>query len=437
MHSGKDDPEIQDKIKKLLENPPEYRVSDSKRTEFIARLYKIREEKKSVEKQFSYKDFPRFATVAVTLIAAIFSYTYLFSPMYPVVSNMKGTVKIFRSSKNEWVFAQADEVKLYKNDILKTFGDGEADVLVKNVYHIRLKNNSEIKLACASSRLLSGNIKYELAKGRVFAHYNKKHPADKEFNVETEQAEASALGTDFMVESKPLFNSTWVGVLDGVVKVMGKEEIGIPASAINTVLVKPGEKTVVRQGSSPTKPQRLMEDELLELEELYNIGVRPQVAILISTGETRTRELLSVTPLYISSASSGAVPDRIQRIAATISKAIKEGSKEKHAESIKELEELVKKYPNPKYDVQFFLFIGAYYEYLNEHNKAIEAFNKVLANYPQSSLASIARCAIGIIYEEKLDDAVKAKEAYHKVLNSYPNSPEAEEATAGLSRLSK
>ena len=52
-------------------------------------------------------------------------------------------------------------------------------------------------------------------------------------------------------------------------------------------------------------------------------------------------------------------------------------------------------------------------------------------------LASLAQCAIGIIYEEKLKDNKKAGTAYRKVISDYPKSPEIEEAQAGLIRLSR
>jgi tetratricopeptide (TPR) repeat protein len=161
------------------------------------------------------------------------------------------------------------------------------------------------------------------------------------------------------------------------------------------------------------------------------------VALLISTGPTRTRELLSVTPLYISAEKGGILPDTIRKAASQFNKAIKEHSEEMHLESIREFEELVNDHPNPKYDVQLLLFIGAYYEYLDEHLMAIETFDRVLMRYPRSGLASIAQCAIGIIYEEKLNDMAAAKEAYEKVISRYPRSAEVEEATAGLGRLSK
>ncbi|MCX6113240.1 MAG: hypothetical protein NTY22_08195, partial [Proteobacteria bacterium] len=43
-----------------------------------------------------------------------------------------------------------------------------------------------------------------------------------------------------------------------------------------------------------------------------------------------------------------------------------------HLDAIYSLERLLKKYPNPKYDVQFGLFIAAYYYYLDEWKYKLE-----------------------------------------------------------------
>ena len=435
MSQNKNESYIQEKVKKLLKGPPGYSLSEHKRREFIARLYDVTAERKSVRDNHVFRKPVYIAAMAAAMFVFAVCLDYLFIPVYPSVSNIKGDVKIYRHIKNEWTFVEGPKVTLYRNDIVKTFENGEADLIAPGMYHMRLKNGSEIKLASSSSRALPGAIKFELSKGKVFTHYNKSKKKPKEFNIETSQAVTTCLGTDFMVDASPASGRTWVGVLDGVVKVSGREALELSEVKLNTVYVNAGEKTTVYPGASPLKPARLMENELLEMEELYRIGTKPQVALLISTGPARVRELLSVTPLYISSEKPGILPEKIEKIAESFNKAVRERSKKKHIESIKQFEEIVASYPNPKYDVQFLLFIGAYYEYLDEHNKAIETFQKIITDYSASNLASIAQCAIGIIYEEKLNDPARAKIAYQKVISYYPRSPEVEEAAAGLERL--
>ena len=425
---------IEEEIKKRFGNPPKYKISDAKRKEFVARLYKTSEERKHIvelpiiAKALSFQG----VSVMVATVLLVAGFNYFFMPIYPAVSDIKGTVKIYRASKNEWIFPDKSNMRLAENDILKTFSDGQADLVVPNLYHIRLKNNSEIKLASAISRTVPRNISYVLNQGKVFTHYNKYRRMGKELVIETPQAVASALGTDFMVASTPIIDRTMVGVLDGTVRV---STLGLAKEDMGPVLVRAGERTTVKKGLLPSKPARLMEDDLLEMEELYNIGTRPQVALMISTGPTRTRELLSAMHLYISSDKPGILAEKFEPIARRINQAIKEKSKEKHIESITSLEEIVNNYPNPKYDIQFLLFIGAYYDYIGEDQKAIATMERVVRDYSRSPLASIAQCAIGIIYEEELKDLTKAKDAYKKVISDYPNSPEAEEASAGLNRL--
>lgn len=434
MLKFENDPEIQGKIKKLFKIFPEYKVSDERRRRYIADIFSVREEKKRLVTfmPLGAVRVMAYAAAAVTIFFVFSGYNYLFAPQYPELANIKGTVKVYRHASNEWIMAEGGRIRLSRNDIVKTFGDGEADMSIPHVYSVRLKRDSEMTIASIPCRAIKSTTQFDMAKGRVFVHYDKSYSGGrKPFNIETPQAVATCLGTDFMVDSIPLAGRTWVGVLTGLVNVESREKIGQGTG----VLVRPGEKTIVNQGEAPTRPERLFENELIDLGELYGLGNKEQVALMISAGPTRTRELLSVVPLYISSEAGTSLPGKIERIAMRFSRAIREGSDTMHLENIQEFEEIVRSRPNPKYDVQLLLFIAAYYEYLDQHEKAIETFRKVLEDYPDSSLASIAQCAIGIIYEEKLNDAEKAADAYRKVLSLYPTSPEAEEASAGLKRL--
>lgn len=415
---------IQEKIRKLIESPPQHKFSEEKRRELIARLYKIEEEKKSLVDFVPFRLSHAFAAALATALI-IFGYAHFLSPLTPVVFGAKGTVKIYSSQKDKWIPLEEGKMRLAKNDIVKTLGDGEADIAISNLYHMRIKNNSEIKLKKRSSRISPESIEYNLSRGKTFAYYKKGASQKKKFKIETPEAVLSVWGTEFMVKTLEGADKTWVGVLDGRVKV----------TSLSSVLVEAGEKTTVLRGKNPVEPGRLMQKELLELEELYRIGERRQVALLISTGKTRVRELLSLTPLYISAERRGVLPEKIGKIAAIFNRAIEEGSKERHIESIREFENFVKTYPDPKYDVQFLLFIGAYYEYIDEDKKAIAAFQRIIDGYPKSSLKSLAQCAIGVICEEKLASPERARIAYERVISDYPLSPEVHEAERGLERL--
>jgi len=425
---------IQKEIRRLFQAMPGKSLPEADKKKFIARLFEV----KAGHTDDSLDRLPgmdlKIPVATLTSLLILIGSWYLLKPQYPIVSGVQGTVKIYRSARNEWVFADRAKMKLYKNDLLKTFKDGQADLLMPGVYHARIKNDSEFRLKHAANRISSRGIQYDLEKGKVFAYYEKA-VNKKEFVINTEEAVVSVVGTEFMVKALPDINSTWVGVREGVVSVSSRHLKDITGVKDISVMVNPGEKTFVKTGQKPARPTRLMEDELMELEELYRIGTKPQVALLISTGRTRVRELLSLALLYVSADSKDILSDKIEMIESKFRKAVKSRTKEECLNNIEQFEDLINNHPDPKYDVQFLLFIGAYYEYLKIHGKAIEAFNRVVNEHPDSNLVSIAQCAIGLIYEEKLDDPEKAISAYKQVLDSYPKSPEADEAVAGLRRL--
>jgi len=426
---------IQDKVKKLLRNPVQHKFSGEKRAELIARLYKIEEEKKKIVEFVPFLFKPAFAA-AVAMAIVIFGYTHLFSPLYPTVFAAKGNVEIYSSRQKAWAPVEKAKLRLKKGDAVRTAKNSEVDIAIPGLYHMRLKGNSEIRLARTRSRILGDSIGYKLSSGKLFAYCKRIKKPGKRFEIETPEAGLCVTGTGFMVDRALKTQKTWIGVLEGAVKVTGRDIKGpLPRPEMASVLVEAGTKATVEKGRMPEMPARLLKNELLGLEELYRIGEKPQVALLISTGKTRVRELLSFVPLYVSSEVSGVFPVKIKQAAAAFDRAMKTGSREGHINTIKQFEEIVKTHPNPKYNAQFLLFTGAYYEYLDEHEKAIETFRRVIGGYPKSSLSSLAECAIGIIYEEKLGLPDKARLAYAKVITNYPLSPEVHEAVKGLERL--
>jgi len=437
MKNQNNEDRIQKRMKELLENPiRKYRVKPEARASFVENLQNIgREHSLITNIRMVFQPMPvRAVTLAGVLACLAFVIHTLFISQYPQATGMKGTVKIFRSSSNEWVFAKADTVRLYKDDILKTFDNGQADIVLANRYHMRIRNNSEIMLVSNPASLNNKSIKYRLIKGKCYANYRKK-PSGRHFIINTREADISVLGTNFSVATMPQMNQTWIGVLSGLVRVTGitgrKKEKPLNTS----VLVRPGEKTTVRYGEYPSKPVRLMENELIDMEELYRIGSKPQVALLISNGRSRTRELLNVASLYISADNQNPITANLEGILKDLDRTIKDGRRKEYLKNISSFEHIVNENPNPEYDVQFLLFIGAYYNLLGEHDKAIGTFSKVVNEHSYSSLTSIAQCAIAIIYEDELHAYIKAHEAYRKVLQKYPSSLEIYEASDGMKRL--
>jgi len=427
-----------DKLKKLLSNPPEYDLSKNKEREYLTWMAnKARKRRPLVVLQdvISAKPALSFAIAAACIfIVILFGIRKTLTPEYPAICNISGTVKVYCSASNEWKFIDSKNVRLMKSDILKTFQDGSVDIVLKGKYHLRLAKNTELRLDEAPSRILKSTISFGLDRGKVFAYYKKIDGNRKEFTIETKEAKIAVLGTDFMVSAMPTSSRTWVGVLDGIVRV---SSVHMERMEGATVHVEPGQKTMVLKGKIPVKPKRLMENELLELEELYRVGTKPQVALLISTGKSRTRELLSLTPLFISADADEILPKKIEEIAEDFNEAIKKGTKVSYIENLRLFEDLLKQHPNPKYDVQFLLFIGAYYKHISEYDSSIRTFQRVLDHYPRSYLSSVALCAMGIIYEEYLNNKKLANAAYRKLVTDYPASAEYDEAVNGLRRTSR
>jgi len=379
-----------------------------------------------------YFAMPQPARIAVPVTVLAMLIVFSFMPETPYVHDIKGKVKIFDAGTNTWMFAQ-NKMRIDRGDIVKTFDDGIVDISYGAVYSMRLRRDSELKVAQLSKRALRSPIRFFVDKGKVLAYCDSRKNNKRKFLVETDEVLVQTLGTDFMVSSMPQYNKTWVGVLNGMVKVTSTQFAG--AAGESDVFVKAMHKTEVQKGAKPDKPVRMLRDEWLDLEELYSIGRKPQVALLISGYTTRTRELLEGAHLYISDKKPSILPDKLMKAADMFDEAVTIGSKEKHRESIKEFLSIVRKHPNPQYDVPFLLFVGAYYNRIGDHKEAIGIFEEVVKKYPKSRIVSIAQCAIGVIYEEKLNDMENAKMAYQRVLDKYPASPEAELAITSLSRL--
>src|SRR5690606_20574941 len=70
---------------------------------------------------------------------------------------------------------------------------------------------------------------------------------------------------------------------------------------------------------------------------------------------------------------------------------------------------------------------GSTYSNTNQTNKAIEAYNELLTNYPQSNLVSKAILRQGLVYFNAKDED-KAIERFKKVVADYPGSQDAIEA---------
>jgi len=369
---------------------------------------------------------PVLATVTASLLFFFLAYGLLTNVLVelPVIALTRGQASIYIAKENSWMPLMKDVV-VAKGDIVKVAKGSFVDISHPDKYTMRIKENSEVTLARLLPKYIPGTTVFHVKRGKSLVSITE-HFKGSKFIVKTPEATAKALGTEFLINvaQKPV-NMTMLGVLEGRVEVVStfkpKERL-----RLRKVVVGAGEATEVYKESVPTTPRQLLDKEWQELAEFYQIGKKSQVALLISRGKHRTRELLRPCALYISDVEPNTVSMSLDETVRIIDDAIRTKNRAKHLEGIKRLEQVLSEYPNPDYEPQLLLFIGSYYNYINDSEEAIEAFQKVYNKYPESTFASIALYAIAIVYREKLGDRSRAEYFENLVLERYPESPEAE-----------
>jgi len=369
--------------------------------------------------------------VSILLIATVLGTPYYFSKSPVNIMAVSGDTTVYSSRAQKWINA-SEGITLGKSDIVKTSSNSRIDIGVNGVFTVRLKENTELKTLSMLPRFRKGLASYEVAEGEVLVDIKEAFKGSK-FKVYTPQAIANAIGTSFVmnISGGGEKDKTWLAVLDGAVEV----ESRYPMYVAKKVVVKAGQKTEVLLGKAPVPPSLLLEQEWEKLKELYQIGRIPRVMLLISATESRVRELLRPCSIYIYDVEPRTISHRLENAVKTISQAITEKSIEKHLDAIHELELMIEENPDREYNPQLLLFIGTYYEYISQNEEAIETFEKLVDEYPDSQFASLAQCAIGVIYNEKLGKKVRAREIFESVISNYPNSLEEFEAKKALGEL--
>lgn len=366
---------------------------------------------------------PALVRVAASF-AVIFSigiYIYGTQPLSPTSLSSVGSVTIL-TAHGAYPSENAGGVVLKAGDIVTTGPAGQVDIALPGKYTVRIKENSNFTIAKLTPRMGHGTAAFKLSGGRTLIDIEKGFKGSK-FVIDTGAGSAVALGTKFSVDVAG--NKTDVAVVEGKVKVSGKRRPTKMLLAKNTVYVGPGQRTEVSIGGFPNPPEMIMADEWSRLEELYQIGKKPQIVLLIKNTPGRVMELLAPCAIYVSDEKPRTIPQDFETAVRKIDEAIKSGYASKHLDAVKLLEKIAVFHPDPKYSPQLLLYVGSYYEFILRHEDAIRSFQRVALEYQGSSFASLAQTAIGIIYDERLKDETKAIEAFEKVLKNYPNSIDA------------
>lgn len=358
------------------------------------------------------------AMAAFAVFAFIFINIYFYIlPAGPSVLSVNGIVLTRSTPDSAWQNIGSN-YRLKVGDEIKVGDHGQLDFALKDKYSIRIKDGGVIKVARLTTRSGKSTAMFKVSSGRMFVDVEKGFSGSR-FLVSTDGASVKALGTKFSVDvtdkNRP---RTRVSVLEGKVEVRGD-------AGKSNVLVRSGQMTDVVRGENPMAPSRLDITEWRELEELYDMGGETQVVLILKNTPDRVAELLKPCPIYISAGEKARISKELESSVRLIKAAIESRDKSKHIGAIKNLEKIALANADKRYAVKLLSYIGAYYEYLGMHKDAIEVFNRIIKNYPESTFASLSQAAIAVIYDEKLKDANNRDKAYQAILKKYPDSLEA------------
>jgi tetratricopeptide (TPR) repeat protein len=231
-------------------------------------------------------------------------------------------------------------------------------------------------------------------------------------------------------------NRTWLGVLEGKVKLVSKiHPLKDSKGERIATYVASGQKAVTRTYSYPTVPELFSEKEWCTVQELYQLTEAPQIMLLIGTGPDRIDELLRPAPVYIPDIKRGSIPEPIERQLDAIMDTVQAGSGDAIRTATRRLEDALKEYPRSEYSVDILMFIGSHYSFVHNYDDALRIFAKVMEEYPDSAYASLAQCAIATIYQKDLKNIEKAEQTYRELLQAYPDSVDAIRARENLTSL--
>ena len=103
--------------------------------------------------------------------------------------------------------------------------------------------------------------------------------------------------------------------------------------------------------------------------------------------------------------------------------------------AIEEYQGIIRDYPDSYNAASAQYAIATIYRDLEDYDRALAAYRKVVTDYPKSRLASLAQDSIGDIYKYNFKDYQRAIEEYRKVVENYPRSEEADYAQYTIGSL--
>jgi len=349
---------------------------------------------------------------------------------FPVVEFSAGDVKIYRSGSDTWIRPD-DNMRIRSGDKIEVKSGGLINIASNKKYKARIKDDSLIIVSKLKSGIRNIDTDFSISYGSILVNTTDKFKGSK-MKFYTPACDMEVVGTAFKIDV--IENKTWLGVLEGRVKLISKTHPLKEADLKRvTAFISAGQKSEIDQYRHPSAPELLTEKEWKAMLELYQLTQSSQIMLLIGTGPDRVDTLLQgPAHLYIPGSMQNILPGELQKARSDVIEALELGNKRLLMEKTRVLEMLLKEYKNSEYDVEMLMFVASNYYYVHNYAAALRVFGNILEKHPDSEFASLAQCGIATIYQKDLNNIDKAQLIYKELLVAYPDSVDAIRAKESL-----
>ena len=218
----------------------------------------------------------KFLVVLVLIVVVL--YVVSSTRRTAVVTFTKGEVEVCLRGQKEWKTLEP-EMKLGKNDKIRTKYNSKIDVKLDEKSAFRLTEDSEAQIATLIRMGKFQATSLKLKDGKVLTKVGK-YPVKPRFSIRTPAAVAAVRGTSFLVASSP--EKTRVAVKEGLVRVGNRK---------GDVVVGSNQRTEVYPDQAPQPLGALLAQEIRELEEAGRINFK----VILKA----TRAISSITEIII------------------------------------------------------------------------------------------------------------------------------------------
>jgi tetratricopeptide (TPR) repeat protein len=341
----------------------------------------------------------------------------------PFVEFSAGNVKIYRQSVNAWV-ASKPNLRLMQGDKIELKDGAVINIVSKSKFRARIKDDSLIVLSKLNSGINSLDADFSVSHGKLLVNTAESFKGSS-MRIYTPACDAEVIGTAFMVDVSE--NNTWIGVLEGTVKLLSKPHpLKVDTQRVTETFVLAGQKAHTKQYYEATVPELLSSGEWQSMLELYQLVEDPEIMLLIGTGVDRVNDLLGRPALvYIPDSIKRIIPRKLLESIYDVAASTESGDLAAVSKKARSLLEMLSQYPSPRYEVDILMFIASHFHYAKDYRSALQVLDQVALNYPESEMASLAWSGMASIYKNDLKDTRKADKIYADLIKSYPNSSEA------------